>query len=173
MIAVEFDKASELNEWLRLTMVRDLERRGYEIRDDADLVLRFRSQLRSDQDSGSRFSMQAESGIERHDSFRLDYSVPLGERPGIGSSTFFSITATAGRRGKQALWQGSASAKARHRRAVEPGTEGHTVVPRDSHVVPLGAREVNDGFGNTRCEAAGAVVFAGRTEEQHDVAATA
>jgi hypothetical protein len=119
VIAVEFDKASELNEWIRLTMVRDLERRGYEIRDDADLVLRFRTQLRSDQDSGTRFSMQAESGIERHDSLRLDYNVPLGERPGIGSSTFFSITATAGRRGKQALWQGSSSAKARHRRAVE------------------------------------------------------
>jgi len=119
VIAVEYEEASEMNKWIRSTMVRDLERRGYEIKEDADLVLRFRSQLRSDQDSGTRFSLQAERGIERHDSFRLDYSVPLGERPGIGSSTYFSITATLGRRGKQALWQGTASAKARHRRAVE------------------------------------------------------
>jgi hypothetical protein len=119
VIAVEYDMASEMNEWIRATMVRDLERRGYEVRDDAGLVLRFRSQLRSDQDSGTRFSLQAGRGIDRDSGFQLDYSVPLGERPGIGSSTYFAITATAQERGKQALWQGTASARARHRRAVE------------------------------------------------------
>ncbi len=119
VIAVEYDTASEMNKWIRATMVRDLERRGYEVRGDATLVLRFRSQLRSDQDSGTRFSLQAGKSIDRDDGFRLDYQVPLGERPGIGSSTYFSITATAGERGKQALWQGTSSARARHRRAVD------------------------------------------------------
>lgn len=119
VIAVEYDSASEMNKWIRATMVRDLERRGYEVRDDALLVLRFRSQLRSDQDSGTRFSLQAGKSIDRDDGFRLDYQVPLGERPSIGSSTYFSITATAGERGKQPFWQGTSSARARHRRAVD------------------------------------------------------
>jgi hypothetical protein len=119
VIAIEYDSASEMNKWIRATMMRDLERRGYEVRDDAVLVLRFRSQLRSDQDSGTRFTLEAGKSIDRDDGFRLDYQVPLGERPGIGSSTYFSITATVQERGKQALWQGTSSARARHRRAVE------------------------------------------------------
>ena len=62
VIAVTFDKTNDLNLWIRATMVADLEFKGYEIRDDAPLILHFRSQLRSDQDSGSRFSLHADRG---------------------------------------------------------------------------------------------------------------
>lgn len=118
-VSIEFDRDSELNQWIRQRMVLEMEGRGYEVVEGAAQVLSFRSQLRSDHDSGTRFSLQAESGISRRDTLLLDYTVPLGERPGIGSSTYFSVTATLGYRGKRALWQGTSSAKARHRRAVE------------------------------------------------------
>lgn len=118
-VSIEFDRDSELNKWIRHRMALAMEGRGYEVVEGADQVLSFRSQIRSDHDSGTRFSLQAESGISRRDSLLLDYTVPLGERPGLGSSTYFSVTASLGYRGKRALWQGTSSAKARHRRAVE------------------------------------------------------
>lgn len=118
-IAVEFDHESDLNHWIRERLVIELEGRGYRIADSARQVLSFRSQLRSDHDSGTRFSLQADAGINRGDSLVLDYKVPLGERPGFGSSTYFSVTASLGFRGERTIWQGTSSAKTRHRRAVE------------------------------------------------------
>ena len=58
-------------------------------------------------------------GINRHNSLTLDYTVPLGERPSQGSSTFFSVMATLSELGKQPIWQGTSTARARHRRALE------------------------------------------------------
>jgi hypothetical protein len=118
-IAVEFDQESDLNQWIRERITIELEGRGYRIVDSARQILSFRSQLRSDHDSGTRFSLQADAGINRGDSLLLDYKVPLGERPGFGSSTYFSVTATLGFRGERAVWQGTSSARTRHRRAVE------------------------------------------------------
>ena len=45
-VAVEFDKESDLNQWIRERMMLELEGRGYRIVDSAPLVLSFRSQLR-------------------------------------------------------------------------------------------------------------------------------
>jgi hypothetical protein len=118
-ITVEIPNDSDVNLWVRDNVVLNLQQRGYQIVDDASLVLKIRSELRSDHDSGSRFSLGADSGISRENTLLLGYTVPLGERPSQGSQTYISITASLGERGKAPIWQGTASALARHRRALE------------------------------------------------------
>jgi len=118
-ITVEIPNDSDINLWVRDNVILNLRQRGYQVVDDASLVLKLRSELRSDHDSGSRFSLEADSGISRENTLLLGYTVPLGERPSQGSQTYISITASLGERGKAPIWQGTVSALARHRRALE------------------------------------------------------
>jgi len=118
-ITVEIPNDNDVNLWVRDNVVRGLQQRGYQIVDDASLVLKLDSQLRSDNEDGSRFSLEGDRGISRENTLLLGYSLPLGERKSQASQTHISITASLGERGKAPIWQGSATAAASHHRALE------------------------------------------------------
>ncbi|MDX1401908.1 MAG: hypothetical protein R3245_08300 [Kiloniellales bacterium] len=118
-LAVRYDEMSDLNVWIRATMINYLKARGYVIDENAKLVLTFRSELRTDSRDGSRFSLEANKNRSSDDTFFLDYNVPLGERPGPAASSYFAISATLGETGERAIWHGTSSARTTHRRNVE------------------------------------------------------
>ncbi len=118
-LMVRYDKKTELNIWIRTTLITHLISQGYTIEEEAPWVLSFRSELRSDTDDGTRFTLEATKNLDRHNSVILDYKVPLGDRQGKASSTYFAVTATLRKAGERAIWQGTSSARTRHKRSLE------------------------------------------------------
>lgn len=118
-LTVRYDKKSELNIWIRTTLITHLTSQGYKVEEEAPWILSFRSELRSDTDDGTRFTLEASKNRGRHNSAILDYKVPLGDRQGVASSTYFAVTATLRKGGERAIWQGTSSARTRHKRSLE------------------------------------------------------
>ena len=61
-ITVEIPNESDMNIWVRDNVVTDLTQRGYQIVDDASLVLKLNAEARSANEDGSRFSLEGDQG---------------------------------------------------------------------------------------------------------------
>jgi hypothetical protein len=118
-MSVQVPDESDVNLWVRDTMIGNLEQRGYRIEDDAPLVMEVDARVRSDSTEGSRFSLEGDRGISRFNTITLNYKVPLGEGKSQANQTSISITATLKKEGGRPIWQGTASAAAMHRQALD------------------------------------------------------
>jgi len=118
-LSVQVPDQSDVNLWVRDTMIGNLQRLGYTVADDAALVMKLSAEVRNDSTEGSRFSLEGQRGLARDNSFTLNYRLPLGEGKSQPSQTSISIIATISKDGGRPLWQGTASSTAMHRQALD------------------------------------------------------
>ena len=118
-IFVEIPDESDVNIWVRDTMISNLERLGYTVAEDAPFIMKLDGKVRNDTTEGSRFSLEGESGISRFNTLQLNYKVPFGEGKSQPNQTSVTITASVSKPGSRPIWQGTASATALHRHAID------------------------------------------------------
>ncbi|HMB77124.1 MAG TPA: hypothetical protein VKN76_12040 [Kiloniellaceae bacterium] len=116
---VQVPDNSDVNLWVRDTVVANLEQRGYEVEAGAAMVLKVSAQVRSDSWDSSRFSLEGDRGISRFNTLTLNYKVPLGEGKSQPNQTSISVRATLNKDGGRPIWQGTASATAFNRQALD------------------------------------------------------
>jgi len=116
---VQVPDESDVNLWVRDTVIANLEQRGYTVEAGAPMVLKVNAQVRSDSWESSRFSLEGDRGISRFNTLTLNYKVPLGERKSQPGQTSISVTATLNKDGGRPIWQGTASATAFNRQALD------------------------------------------------------
>jgi len=116
---VEIPNESDVNIWVRDTMMSRLEQQGYKVTEDGEFVMKVSAQVRNDTTEGSRFSLEGERGLSRFNTLQLEYRVPLGEGKAQPNQTSVTITASLGKPGGRPIWQGTASATALHRHALD------------------------------------------------------
>ncbi len=122
-LSVTFDRANDLNLWIRSTLKTRLSYLGWQVGGNAVHVLTFRSELRDNNQVSNAFTFRADRNRGRENTFALDLTLPLGGASGFGPSSRFAITASLAGENGGTIWQGTASTITRYRSLIEVQNE--------------------------------------------------